>query len=246
MGMKLLSTPQGKSRREIDNAQEELRSQQLDELIRAKRKELNDLDLRVLAREAEYSSWDFEAEREKLENERASLARERKEYRKSLVPLEQKEKELDTVASALLKQKEQLDIRETDLDQTSEILQERLDLVSEREQNALALSQDIEGRSSNLVIQEEEFKKKETALVEIMRTHEIERRKDERDIAKQKSVLKGRDTVLKERERAVAQKEAGFEAREKRLLDRYQTLQRAITEKKLNDDPRLLGFTGTE
>ena len=59
--------------------------------------------------------------------------------------------------------------------------------------------------------------------------------------AQKKAVLKGRDVSITERERNVELQEASFADREKRIVDRYQTLLRAITETNLKNDKRNSG-----
>ncbi len=157
-----------------------------------------------------------------------------------IVPLEKREKEVHTNEEALSKRAELISIKETDLQQTADILQDRLDEVSERESNALNHAQRLESRNANIALKEEEMQKRETALVEIFKENEQKRLLSEQSIAKQQAILKGRDTVLIERVRIVSKKEKSFESREKAITDRYKTLERAIAEMKLKYGEKLI------
>ena len=73
------------------------------------------------------------------------------------------------------------------------------------------------------------------ALTEILREslEDIERNKAE--VAKRKAILKGRDISITEREKNVEMQEAAFDKREQAILDKYRTLQKAITETNLKN-----------
>lgn len=238
--MKLLSFPQGKSLQEHEAAAQELRIIELDGFIRAKRKELDDLDRKILFHASPQALKEEEAWKEKirlLTEEVANLERRRTVL---LVPLEAREKEADTRLEALLQREETILIKETDLSQTADALADRLDDVSEREQNTLLHEADVEARSSNLALKEAEQKKREDAVLALMKEAHAEKLAATADISRQQAVLKGRDTVLNERERVVAKKEKGFLTREKAIVDRYKTLERAIAEMKLKYGDKLI------
>lgn len=243
-----------KGEEEIATFTQELQTRE--NLIMGRERELQD-SLNELAYEKDKQDKEYKKIQDKLLKEKAVLNADRIAYfdasdilseklkeqeifvKTVVVPLENREKELDTKTEALSKREESISIKETDLTQTQEILIERLDEVSEREQNALSYSADLEARASNLSILEEQQKKKEEAVLAVMKETAKKRIEDEKNIAKQKAVLKGRDTVLNERERVVSKKEAGFANREKAIVDRYKTLERAIAEMKLTHGDKL-------
>lgn len=156
-----------------------------------------------------------------------------------VVPLEKRIRAVDTKDSALSKREELIVIKEAENNRTAELLQDRLDHISEREQDAIDFAATLEARSSNLTIQENDLRKRQDALVEIIKQTSVEKIKAETELGKQKAVLKGREVVLAERERVVRTKENGFIAREKSITDKYQTLQRAISEMKLKYGEKL-------
>lgn len=239
MGMRLLSVPAGKSRRETDNAAQELRSIQLDEAIRTKRKEITDLEgslinsLSVLgARKYEEKQY-WKAEIAGLEKEVEALESRK---RSASVPLEEREKEVQAGESALLKREETLAIREAEVEHLKDVLEERLDEVSEREQAATDYSVTLNNREFAIQFQETQVRERTTALTTVLRESYEEMQKAKEEAAKRKALLKGRDVSVSEREKFVDMQEASFANREKAIVDRYQTLLRAITETNLRQN----------
>ncbi len=235
--MKLLSTPQGKSRREQENVDQELRAIELDKLIVAKRKELSDLDRLLISSLSEKSVKNYEEEQlwknkiQELTNEVEALESRRKS---ALVPLEEREKKAQDRESALLKREEMVQIKESDIERTKELLEQRLDEISEREQEATNYSILLNNRRFNIEFQEKEIQVRSEAMVQILKEslEEVELAKAE--AAKRKAILKGRDVSITEREKNVELQEAAFATREQKILDRYRSLQKAITETNLN------------
>lgn len=201
------------------------------------------LSLELVAREQKHGRTVIKAfDRLKIEQEKAEVrileADERtKEYERlrdtNLIPLENREKAVHTKESALLKREESIEIKESTLESDRELLEERLDDISEREQTALDHAASLEKRAHVISLEEAEVKNRQNALVTIVRQVSEDKKKSEQEINNQKAILKGREVVISEREAIVAKKEAGFAAREKKILDQYRSLQKAITETNL-------------
>jgi len=239
MAMRLLSPSQGKSRRELDIHSQELRITELDGLIERKRLELQQLDRDMVRALSEKGAERFE-EDEKWKQKIHTLTEEviQLEARKkrALVPLEEKEKELDTRDSALSKREETVKIKESDLEYTKKALEDKLDAVSEREVEANEYAATLSNREYAIKMQEDELKSRMNALTTILQESFTDIQKAHDEAAKHKAILKGRDITLAERERKVAEIEKTFDDRDRAITDRYRTLMRAITEVNLKDN----------
>ena len=168
-----------------------------------------------------------------------TLKAEIEEQKKSLVPLELKEKELDTKSSVLLEREEQVLIRESELEHESELLEDKLDTFSEREQSATEYADRLTKREFTVSFQEKELQAKMDALTKIIQQSYEDVKKAQTEASTQKALLKGRDVTIAERERKVKEAEASFANREEAILDKYRTLQRTITEVNLTNDRNL-------
>lgn len=234
--MRLLSAPEGKSRQDLDTAQKILRSNELDILIAAKRKEINDLDAVLVRTLSEKGAKNYEEEQAwktkitALTTEVEALESRRKS---ALVPLEEREKTVQDRESVLLQREETIVIKESDLEYTSELLQDKLDAVSEREQDALSHAKRLNNREANIKLQEEQVESRLKALTIILQESYEEITTSQYEQAQAKAVLKGRDVSISEREKQVEAQVASFENREKAIVDRYKTLLRSITETNL-------------
>lgn len=236
MSMKLLSAPQGKSRRELENADQELRAQELDVLIVAKRKELNELDKQGLASLSEKATKNYEEEalwKQKIQGLTIEVEALESRRKSALVPLEVREKEVQDRDSALSRREELVTIQESENERTAELLQEKLDTVSEREEDATQYSIQLNNREFAIQFQEAQIRERMSALTEILKENIEEILQSQADIARRKALIKGRDISITEREKNVDLQEAAFANRERAIVDRYQTLQRAITETNL-------------
>jgi len=237
--MKLLTPPAGKSRQQVENASQELRAIQLDELIRAKRKELNDLDALTVSALSRSGIEHYEEEqkwKEKINTLTIEVEALESRRKSALVPLEEREKQVQDKDSALSKREETIAIKETDLEQTREILEDRLDAVSEREQDATKYSQILNNREFAVQLQEKQIAERMKALTDILRESYEDIQTAKTEAAQRKALLKGRDVSITERERNVEMQEKSFANREKSIVDRYLTLQRAITEVNLKNN----------
>ncbi len=231
--MRLLSGPQGKSRKELENINQEIRSLELDGVIKSKRKEISDLDRELVSSLSQIGSERYEEEKQWKEKIRILTEEvDNLERRKSiaLVPLEKREQEVETKDSVLSRREENILIKESDMERTREILQDRLDAISEREQDATDYSVKLNSREFAIQFQEKEIQGRMAALTEILKESLSDILIAQTEEARRKAVLKGRDVSIKEREEHVRQQEASFANREKAIVDRYKTLQRAIAE----------------
>lgn len=236
--MKLLSQPQGKSKQQLDTANNERRVLELDALIVKKRKELDDVDKSLVASLSAAGARNYEEEskwKEKLsalEREVEALESRRKS---ALVPLQQREKEADDKDRALAAREESLSLKESDLEYTKLALEKKLDDVSEREQSAEDYAQSLNTRDFSLKESERQVTLRVEALTTVLRDILAEEELARTEQARRKAVLKGRAVSITEREQHVASQEAAFEAREEAILDKYRTLQRTITEVNLKN-----------
>lgn len=239
--MRLLSAPQGKSKRETDIASQELRVQELDSLLMQKRKEISETDALLVRTLSETGLKNYEEEqawKEKIQgliNEVTALESRRKS---ALVPLETREKEVETKERVLLEREEQTILKESDFEYTRQLLEDKLDVVSEREQDAEKYAQILNNREFSVQLQEAQVKQRMEALTTILKESYEEILTSQAESARQKAILKGRAVSITEREKNVEMQEAGFANREKAILDKYKTLQRTITEVNLNNDGR--------
>lgn len=231
--MKLLSSSEGTNKRQLDTSSQELRSVQLDTLIRGKQKEISDLDRQLMNSLSEFGKQTSEQEAiirgriSSLTSEVESL-----EFRKkqALVPLEEKDKELQDKERVLEGREETVAIKESDLENKAQLLEDRLDSLSEREQSATDYSNLLNARELRIAVQEENVHKRMDAVSALMKEAFEEKKNSETELNTQRAMLKGRAVSLTEREEIVAKKEAGFANRERKILDQYHSLQKAIAE----------------
>lgn len=239
MSMRLLSPKEGKSRQELDIQSQERRIVELDALINTKRIELDNLDRQLLKILSDNGAERYNEE-EEWRSKISSLTEEVEQLearrKRALVPLEEKEKELQDKDSALLKREEQIVIKESNLEYTKEALQDRLDAVSEREQDATDYAQKLNNREFAVQFQEQQIKERMVALTTIIKEAFEDMQRSQAESAKQKAILKGREVPLLERERNVEMREKSFADRERAITDKYQTLLRAITETNLKNN----------
>lgn len=237
--MRLLSAPQGKSKRDNDIATQELRVQELDALLASRRREISETDALLVRTLSETGLRNYEEEqawKEKiaiLTNEVEALESRRKS---ALVPLESREKEVETRERVLLEREEQSRLKESDNEYTRELLENKLDTVSEREQDAEKYAQRLNNREFSVQMQETEVKRRMDAVTAILKQSYEEILASQAESARQKAVLKGRDVSITEREKNVEMQEKAFANREEAILDKYRTLQRTITEVNLRNE----------
>lgn len=237
--MKLLSSPEGASRRQLDNSSQELRGIQLDALIRDKQKKISDLDRQLMNSLSEFGKQNTEQEttiRQRITTLTSEV--ESLEFRKNqaLVPLEEKDKELQYRERVLEGREETATLKESDLENKNQLLEDRLDSLSEREQSATDYSNLLNAREMRISVEEANVRQRMDAVSALMKEAYEDKRKSESEIATERAILKGRAVSVSEREEIVAKKEAGFANRERKILDQYRSLQKAIAETNLNDN----------
>ena len=237
--MRLLTPPAGQSRRQVENADQERRSIQLDQVIKDKRKEINDLDIQLVNSLSDIGKRNYEEEivwKAKINVHTREVEALESRRKHALVPLEEREKKVQDTESVLLKREEMVAIKESDVEQTRELLEGKLDAISEREQEATNYSVTLNNREFAIQLQEKQISERMKALTEILQESLDETQKAQAEAARQKAILKGRDVSITEREKYVDIQEKSFADREKRIVDRYQTLLRAITETNLKQN----------
>jgi len=236
MAMRLLKPQEGNQLRKLQEATELSRSLQLDKVLKDKRKEIQDLDNQLVNRLSEVGKQgadEVQLWKDRINALTIEVDALESRRKSALVPLEEREKEVQDKHSALLKREELVAIKETDVEETKELLQERLDAVSEREQDATKYSLILNNREFAIQLQEKQIGERMSALTEILQESLDETQKAQAEAARYKAVLKGRDVSITEREKYVEKQNASFANRELRIADRYKTLLRAITETKL-------------
>jgi len=239
MGMRLLNPSQGKSRRDIEITTQERRIIELDSLIEQKRLELQNIDRQFVKTLTEKGAEHYEEEgkwRDKIQSFTEEVEQLEARKRRALVPLEEKETMLQDMASALFKREEQAKIKESDLIRTKELLENKLDEISEREQEATDYSLVLANRERNIQFQEVQIQERMKALTIILQESYDEIQDSQQEVATRKAIIKGRDITLDERERRVKEQEDSFANRERAIADKYKTLMRAITETNLKNN----------
>jgi chromosome segregation ATPase len=234
--MNLLSQPQGKSKHELDIADQERRIIQLDGLIVKKRKELEELDATFVRNLSEKGAQNYEEEqnwRQRIDSLRIEVEALESRRKSALVPLEERGKKVEDRERVLLQREEQAALKESDIEYTSQALENRLDEISEREQESISYEKRLSERDMVLKIRESELETRMAALTEVIRQVLLDAERAKAEASERKALLRGRDISITEREQSVARQEASFVNRERAILDRYQTLQRAITETNL-------------
>lgn len=233
--MKLLSPVETRTKRETQNIALSSRSADLDEVIVAKRKELLTMDeefLRAiennrLRQAEEEAAWQqrnqvLRTETEELENRR----------QRALVPLEAREKKIETDEEALLQREKEVAKREEEAAANLELLELRLDDASERLALASKRSRELDRRERGVVAQEA-LTTARTEEFNVLLTKTLTDLDTERStIAQKQSENQGVTVVLSEREARIDAKEKDLVSRETLLLDRRATLERAIEEQK--------------
>lgn len=235
MSLKLLSpavaAQQAKTKREADNS----RVVEIQELIAKKLRDLADAEASFDdAMQRQRNQWAAEEQEHHnviLEKTREAEALE--ERRKAaLVPLTVREDELENVASALALREQKADEREHELDNTSNLLQGRLDEVSEREQRVAQAEQRLSLQSEGIKQQADDVRRGSELLTVAVTKAQSEAVSRETDLTRREAALNSREAALEERERLADVKEAGFTAREVKIVDDRATLDRAIAEYK--------------
>lgn len=229
--MNLLSVKDSRTKRAAENSTQELRSVELDVLIRDKRKELDDLVL-LIAGNLERCRTENEVERREHIELLTPLRREVEELeqrkKQALLPLHEKEKEVEDRMVVLLQREEEVSIRESEAESTLEHLQDRLDDIQERSHELDSKKNALDKREFGVKIQEDEVIDRSTKLTTVLETGYESLKKAASLVEKEKAEARGREIILSERESRLVKKEKDLESREKALIDKYQTLERSI------------------
>lgn len=233
MTLRLLNPSEAVHKSKQRTEGEKQKSVKIDALVAQKHKELAEAEVNFdIALKRQHDTWAKE-EKEHIEKvihvtKEVEVLEERR--KQALIPLEERAKELETHDRNLRERELALDLRETDLNDSAQVLADRLDEVSEREQKAFENAQslliqreDIDGRRKDLKANTDTFTRAFTKATGELTERELVVRREE-------IALKNRAVTLKEREDAVSEKEAGFVNRERSIQDKRETLDRAIAE----------------
>jgi chromosome segregation ATPase len=233
MTLRLLAPAEAVHKSKQRTEGEKQKAVKIDALVAQKHKELAEAESNfAIALKRQHEIW---AKEEKEHQEKVThvthevtILEERRNQ--ALIPLEERGKELETKDRNLRERSVVLDLRETDLNESAQSLADRLDEVSEREQKAFESAQslliqreDIESRRNDLKANTDTFTRAFTKASGELTERELVVRREE-------IALKNRAVTLKEREDKVADKEAGFDNRERAIQDKRETLNRAIAE----------------
>jgi hypothetical protein len=231
--MKLLSPKELNAAKESNKVKEILRVKELEEESDKVRKELANA-------EADFNS-SLARNRNKWANEEQEHTKRVNEREQELKILEEKRLELlvpvDIITKGAKNRLEEankfletLREREAKAEELSEILQDKLDEVGEREQDVIKTSQELLIRSQSVDLQSRQVKNSVEDL-NASRAEFAQIRKDaETDIQKRKVALFLAEQSVVDREIVIAEKYKDLEIRELQLADRQKTLAIAYRE----------------
>lgn len=236
VAMKLLSPTEAVTQSKNRSEGEKQRIVKIQTLIAQKLRELSDAEKAFdTALKEQHDIWAKEETlflRKKQELE-ADVQRLEERRIAALIPLENKARELDTKESSLVKLKTELEIKDSDLEETKRLLETRLDEVSERELKANDMSLLLERQKSDLEERAETVNKDSESLTKAFAESLSELNLKKREIELSQAKLDGTRAHFEERERKVEEAEAGYKDRERAIQDKTETLQRAVEEMKL-------------
>lgn len=233
--MKLLTPIETRNKKETQNIALSSRGASLDEAIVTKRKELLSLDeefLRTIEnnraiRVQEENQWEgsnskLRVETEELENRK----------RLALLPLEQREKEIENAHEVLSQREEKVSKKEDEVSKNLELLELRLDDASERLENVHKRSQELDRREKGVEAQETQTRARTNDFNALLTKTLTNLDQQRLDIALRLKETEGKEMVSQEKETRLKQKEQDLVSREIRLADRYAMLERTTEEQK--------------
>lgn len=236
MTLKLLSQKDANSQAKRSLESEKYRLVEVQTLITDKYKELSQAERDFAdVLEKQQGVWskelaDFETKRNILKKEVEELEQSKAQ---ALIPLTEREKMLDTKASALATREQKVAQKEADLEEKSTLLTVKLDEVADRELQADKLAKTLTQREEGVRLQAGSVTR-DQALLATASTELTKRINEaEHNITLKWAAVNAKEANLLTRERKVDEAEAGFAARERAIQDKYATLERAI---KQHDD----------
>lgn len=229
MALKLLPPNQVQFQTRARSEKDERRAVELQTLIVAKHKELEELEQTFAdTLKRNQGVWASEEEAHKVRVQKlvdeVLVLEERKVQ--ALLPLTERKKELDTIASALKEKEENLRVRETEIEERGDSLNVRLDEEGERELQCADRAATLSLQEGGLTLQREELRRMSEGFTEAMTRSTFELNNRDRALQLREAELKTKETQVLERERIAREKEIGFDARDRALKDAYETLER--------------------
>lgn len=163
-------------------------------------------------------------------NSEVQVLEERK--RQALMPLQEKEKELNAFQTSLEERDVELASNLSRVESHLERLEEKLSQVAEREVEVARIAKIQENRQKGIDMQSEQIKQQSKALTESIKTSFEVITERENELAKRELELTMRTNALISRENELNNIEQSFKDRERVLQDKYETLQRTIERNK--------------
>lgn len=229
--MKLFSATEVASKREVQSVAEIKRLETVSKGLIEKRRELEALEADFeFALKAHGERWEREMTEytTKINALKAEVIRLEERRKQNLFPLEEKFEQVEDMSKKLAIREAEFAKKVEDFDERSELLEEKLTEVGERETEVARLSrlqnlaqQGIDTQKAQITLQAKEMNKK---LSESLR----DIREKENEISRLEATLSLKEKALADKEADISKREAGFAERERAIQDRYATLERAI------------------
>lgn len=233
MVMKLLNPSQANATLQKSAERDSKRAIELQDLIVGKYKELGSIEVlfeETLARQK--AAW--AEEEQEYKNAIDVLLREvrvlEKRRKDALIPLTTRAEELENIAKLLTVREAKAIEDRKEVEELKDLLQQRLDEVGERDLRLNELSATLARREVGIASQEQDIRTNSERLTKAIQDATLEIAAAEQILATEKLKVETERDHIKQREQEVDIKEAGFDARERAIQDRYETLQRAIAE----------------
>ena len=146
----------------------------------------------------------------------------------ALIPLTEREKELERWSSTLNRREEVLDNKSDHLDEIAETLQVRLTEVADREKQADLTAQHQANAQQGIDLQREQIKNQSSQFNELMLASAERLSTREAELLKRETIAKMREKTLSDKQLELNKIEEGFAARERSIQDKYETLERTL------------------
>ena len=230
---RLLSPIEAKDKRETYNLGLESKSATLDEAIVSKRNELLAMDEEFLRsmQDQRIAQLEEDAEWQKRNDELKAETEELEQRRiKALVPLEEREKQIDYREEALSQREHNVSKQEQEAADNLALLEVRLDEASDRLQSVRNQEKELEKRFEGVKLQEKLTIERTNEFNEVLKNSLEKLEISRKEIAILKAEQEGKETYLSEWQKRIDAKEKDLVSRETKLLDRYKMLERDVKE----------------
>lgn len=231
--MELLKPAQAAQKSRDQEDRDSRRILELQTLIAQKTKELAVAEEAFdIAMQRNRNQW--AAEQQEHENKLAVIEKKTTDLEErraqATVPLTTWEQRIKDEDSALQEREKGLEIREANVEESLILLQQRLDEVSEREFDADKVAKMVANREVGVKQQASEIKQQSQYLTKAIVEAQLSAATKEQELSTKAQRLDVREQSLEERERQVQQKLASYDAIEKGLNDKYESLIKAEAE----------------